>query len=369
MKKLTVLLAFVMLFCSSCTVVPHLAEYEGEGPLPSYMTLLYPGTTSGEYAVLLRSYDKTSSVIALADEIGGEMTNIYTCPDTAAVYEIYAKDGTAAFFEVTAYANGSYGYELNVLETANGEVVHHDNVYSKTVTREGDVQTRFVAVFDGCVYYLTSSVSLERCRIMKYDTKTRALTEYISFPMTENDVTFGHSCTFIKESNGYLICSYIDGANQFIRTYNLRTGNLITEKPLPDNVGVVYCADHDPDTGVYAVYYGALGKNGELETEYLAYSTESDSALHTVYEVAGDVYVCRESVAVCNNLIYFNLECVSEKKPYDGFVGVLYNLTDGKTISFTASCQTWIDGSAVYNLSFAKRQGYDKMILKKTVIE
>lgn len=366
MKKILILCVVLSLLLSSCTVTEPLAIYTG-GDVPSDFTPLYPGTSGTEYAVLLRKYDSFISSIAVTEYLGAPLETVYTASDTSAIYEIYAKDGIIAFYELTSYEDGTVGYELNVLEYGSRETVHHDNVYQKTVTREGDVQTRFLAIHDGAVYYLTASLLLERSRIMRYDVETKELTEYISFPMTENELTYGHPCTFIRETNGYLVCGYAEGDTQYIRTYNLRSGALHAEKRLPDYADIVYFADHDPDTGIYALYYGT--KSGDSVKEYIAFTTSADTELHNIFEAGDNIYIVSERVSLCNNVIYFNTDELSGDDPYKAYNGLMYNITDGSAVSFSGSCRIRIDGYSVYNITFDKRKGFEKVYLREAEIQ
>lgn len=371
MKKITVvlLLASLLLSLCSCSDKSLVAEYTDEYDLPTYMTRLYPQDgTDTKFAVLLRAYDKAAAKLAVTDTLTGDFNVVYTLDEGTTTYELYAGEGIIAFYQLIAYTDSSINYALKVVDTTTEPATVY-SPYSKTVSSSGDTQTRFLCVWNGCVYYLTASPLLNACRIMKFELKTQALSEFQEFPLTVNTLTGGHSCTFININNGYLICGFTDGYAQSLRVYNLRSGSLVKEKSLPDTVGVVYNADYDVSTGLYALYYCETNSSHEALEEKIAYTTDGADSLAVIFTANENVYISRETVKLLNNVIYYNIQDGTNENAYGAFTGALYNIVDGKTTLFSGSLQLFFEGSTLYSLNFDKKLGFDKMRLTKTDIK
>ena len=162
-KRLCAALAALMIFVfASCARTDIVKAYTDKDKMPSYITRLDPKSDGDTYAVLLRKFDESKSSVAVCSGISGESNIIYDLPDGKLTYELTAYDGLIAFYELSMYSDGSVNYALKVIDTKDNNKVH--SPYSKTMSEEGDVQTRFIAVFDGAVYYLTKSNLLGRCR-------------------------------------------------------------------------------------------------------------------------------------------------------------------------------------------------------------
>ncbi len=358
-------LALLLLLCGCSAPANIIAEYSSPDALPSCYTRLYPEKSGDErYAVLLRKFDETDTKIAVCDGIGGELKEVYSLPEGTFSYELYAGGGLIAFYQLISYTDGSVDYDLKAIDTENGNRVH--SVFRKTVSDISETQTRFIAVFGGCVYYLTSAAKLGRCRIMKYDAKTEELSEFQSFAYTSETATGGVSCTFLSCGNGYLTCGVTDAVKYFIKTYNLRTGELSAEKILRD-VSAVFYAGYDDMTGIYAIYYAKRG-DGSKGDERVGIATASSDGITDVFTDLTAAYICRDTVAVYNNLVVFNVEAADKDDPYGSFYGVMLNMTDRSNVAFKGSFQLFIKDNEIYSLSFDKKSGYGKVSLSKTEI-
>ena len=367
MKKLLCAVFAVLILLAGCSQNKNvIAEYESPDRLPSCYARLYPEKSGdGRYAVLLRKFDGIETHIAVSDGLDGEPQTVYSLPDGTFAYELAAGGGLIAFYQLTSYTDGSVNYALKIIDTENGNKVH--SPYSKTVSDAKETQTRFLTVFGGAVYYLTASVKLGRCRIMKYDTKTEELSEFLSFDFTDNEITNGHSCTFISGREGYLTCGVVSGSVYTLKTYNMRTGSLIAEKQAPGNVGMIFYADYDRMTGIYALYYAQKG-DGSKGDERVGVMTASSEYVTDVFTNLDNAYICRDAVTVYNNLICFNVEAAEKTDGYESFYGVLVNITDGSDTAFRGSLQLLIEDNDIYSLSFAKNKGYEKVTVSRTEI-
>ena len=224
-KYVCITLAALTLLLCSCQAGAF-RTFDEPGYIPTHMTALYPeDPENGSVAVLLRRYDESSSSVAVAPSTGAEMTKIYDLTAGTLTYELTAGDGIIAFFELTTYSDGSVNYALKVLDTEKENELHIP--YKKTVSEDDEMQTRFIVIYGRCVYYLTKSNLLGRCRVMRYSVDEKELEEYLSFDFTENELTGGSSCTCISEKDGYLTCACADGNRMILRTYDLRTDGLI----------------------------------------------------------------------------------------------------------------------------------------------
>ena len=329
------------------------AVYEEPGRIATHICSLGPSTYC---ALLFRRYDESSSVIAKGYSPDMEIETVYTLPEGSLTYELTAGGFIIAFYELTTYSDGSVNYALKVIDEDNK--VH--SPYSKTVSEDNEIQTRFLAVYDDCVYYLTKSNLLGRCRVMKYSVKDKELTEYLGFEFTENELTNGSSCTFISEKNGYLTCGVVDGGKTTLKTYDLRTGGLVREKPLPFGAALVYMADHDYEAGTYAIYY--LSAQGDERIASFAYT---DNDMTDITTLGTDTYVSREEVRIHGDTVYYELQDTSKEKPYDQFTGVILNTATGEKEEYPGCMTIYIKADTTYGLFFDKNRGYEKMILKK----
>ena len=361
MKKLLCIILSLLTFalCACQADKNTVRTYDQPGRIPTYMSRLYPNTEGDErYAYLLRRYDESASAVAISDTQNGEMTTVYTLQSGNLTYEFTAGYGIIAFYELTTYTDGSVSYALKIIDTKNNNKVH--SPYKKTVSEDAEIQTRFLCVFEDSVYYLTKSNLLGRCRVMKYSVSTAELTEYLSFDFTENEMTNGSSCTFISEHSGYLTCGAVDGNKTTLKTYDLTTGELVREKPLPYGAALVYMADHDYNTGMYAMYY--ISAQGDERVATFAYS---DDDLTDVAKLDENSYVTREETRIVNDTVYFELQDTSKESPYDQFKGVTVNAVTGESKEYPGCLQLFTQGGDTYGLCFDKKQTYEKMILKK----
>ena len=365
MKKLFCILlaSLLMTLCACQSGADTVAAYNEPGKIPTHICRLYRSSADDtRIAVLLRRYDESASVVAVSDGPGGDMTAVYSLPEGVMTYELTANDGLIAFYELTTYSDGSVNYALKVIDTNNNNTVH--SPYKKTVSDEGDLQTRFIAVFDGSVYYLTKSNLLGRCRVMKYSVKDKELTEYLGFELTENEMSGGSSCTFISENHGYLTLGAADGNRTTLQTYDLHTNELVREKPLPYNAALVYMADHDYNTGMYAMYY--LSAQGDERVAVFAYS---DGDIRDIMKLDDESYVRGEEVRIINDTVCFETQNINKtiKTPYEQFNGLIMNTVnaDAEKKSCSGCLQIFTVNGEYYGLCFDEKQGYEKMILKK----
>ena len=365
MKKLIcILLASLMLTLCACQTGKNIIfTYDEQGKIPTYICRLYPEDREDtRLALLLRRYDESASAVAVASAPDGEMTEVYSLPAGSLTYEMTAGGGIIAFFELTTYSDGSVNYALKVVDTNNSNAVH--TPYKKTVSEDNEIQTRFITVFDGCVYYLTKSNLLGRCRVMKYCVETKELTEYKSFDFTDNELTGGSSCTFISENSGYLTCGVVDGNRTTLKTYDLTTNELVREKPLPYSAALVYMADHDYSTGMYAMYY--LSAQGDERVAVFAYSEDN---VRDIMKLDDDTYVTREEVRIINDELYFETQRTDESSdtPYTQFEGYIINAvsSDAEKKNYPGCLQLFTLSGEFCGLCFDKKQAYEKMILVK----
>lgn len=367
MKRLMCAALAVLLILTGCASNKNvIAEYVSPDKLPSCCARLYPEKSGDDrYAAVLRQYDGVETHIAVSDGLGGQMRTVYSLPEGTFAYELSAGGGLIAFYQLISYTDGSVNYALKVIDTENGNKVH--SPYSKTVSDVSEMQTRFIVVFGGAVYYLTASAKLGRCRVMKYDTETEELSEYLSFDFIDSKITNGHSCTFISGRDGYLTCGVVSGGVYTIKTYNLRTGSLFAEKQMPENVGMIFYADYDRMTGVYALYY-AEKADGSQGDERVGITTASAESVTDVFSDLDGAYICRDVVTVYNNLVCFNVEAADKTDGYGSFYGVLVNIADGSNVAFKGSLQLLIRDNDLFSLSFVKNKGYEKVTVNRTEI-
>ena len=361
MKKfLCILLASLALTLCACRKAENtVRSYDEPGRIPTHITRLYPEKDDDEkYAVLLRRYDETLSAVAVSDGVGGELNTVYTLPEGVITYELTAGGGLIAFFELTTYGDGGINYALKVIDTNDNNKVH--SPYKKTVADENDIQTRFIAVYGGCVYYLTKSNLLGRCRVMKYSTADNELTEYVSYDFTENQKTGGSSCTCISERGGYLTCAAVDGKRTTLKTYDLKNGCLVREKALPYNVELVYMAEHDYDAGTYAIYY--LSAQGDERVAAFSYT---DGDVRDLMKFDENTYVNREEVRIYADSVYFEIQDSSKETEYGQFTGVIIDAGSKEIKKYEGCVSMFVQNGAVFGLCFDKNEGIKKMNLKK----
>ena len=360
MKKITVfvLAALLTLLCSCGGGRDVIRTYSEESGVPAHMVRLDPNDPEDtQTAVLLCRYDGTAAKIAVASDPSADPVTVYEATENTLTYEIAAGDGLIAFYELTVYTDGSVGYALKVIDTANGNKVH--TPFKKTVDGQTGRQTRFICVYGGCVYYLTESALLGRCRVMRYKASDGSLDEYLSFPLTGNEASGGSSCTFISEKSGYLSCGTIDGSRCTIKTYDLSTGELFLEKDLPYAVVMVYAAEYDPMTGMYALYYLSAQND-----ERIGLMTFSDERITDVLTLGENVYLNREEITLYNDLLIFSTQDQSKSDdPYRAFTAHVVNVADAAEKLYEGCFEILSSGGSVYTLSFDKKAGYSKILL------
>ena len=349
-----------MIFCSCGVRNDIIKTYDDPYFMPSHMTRLYPEKAEDKtLAVLLRKYDEAASAIAVCTEPEAEPAVIYRLPDGKITYEISAGDGIIAFYELTTYTDGSVNYALKVIDTKS-ETLDVRTPYNKSVSDENDVQTRFICVYGGCVYYITKSNLLGRCRVMKYSLKDDGLTEYIGVPFTENEITGGASVTSISVKNGYLTIAVVSGNKTTLKTYNLTTDELVREKELPYGVAMVYMADHDYNTGMYAIYY--YSAQSDERVGIFAYS---DSSVEDVFTLTESEYVNHEDVKIEYGAVGFVIQDTEKTAPHDQFYALSKTVSEGELKKTPGVFGTVRTGDDTYGLEFDTKKGYDAVHLIK----
>lgn len=350
-------LLFVLL-CSCGGDKSVIKKFDEESGLPAHITRLYPEKSGDtKVAVLLRRYDDTASAVATADAPDGELKTVYELPAGSFTYEIAAGGGVIAFYELTAYTDGSVKYALKVIDTENGNKVH--SPFKKTVSQDGGVQTRFIAVCGGAVFYLTRAELLERCRVMKYDVSTGELTEFLAFPFTDNELTGGSSCTFISEKRGYLTCGVVDGKKTTLKTYDAASGALVKEKPLPYGAAMVCMADFDYDTGMYAMYY--LSAQNDERVAVFAFSDEEPTDILSLDE---GTYIDHDEVRIVNDRIYFELQDTGKTGNSELFKGVCANALNGEAEYYDGVYDMLLTDGGLYTLEFDNETDYTGITMK-----
>ena len=354
---IVLLSALFPLFCGCRGNSDIIKTFTEDGGIPTHIVPLYPEIpTDTRVAALLCRYDGTAARIATAPSPAGDMTVVYENTNGTLTYEIAAGGGIVAFFELTMFTDGSAGYALKVVETENGTV---HSPFKKTVSADTVKQTRFLYVYGGSVYYLTESASLGRCRIMKYDVWENKLEEFAAFPFTDNAATGGSSCTFISGRGGHLTCGAVDGSRTTLITYVLDTAEIYREKPLPYAAALVYYADLDPMTGLYALYY--LSAQGDERIGTITLSEESISDVVTLDENA---YVNREEVRISGDRLVWSVQDTTKQDdPYRSFRSFSAGVTGGAKNEIDGCFEILDAGGASYKLCFDKKSGYGKIHL------
>ena len=349
-----------MILCSCGIRNDIIKTYDDPYFMPSHMTLLYPEKPDDSFvAVLLRKYDESASAVAVGSEPDGDFNVVYRLPDGKLTYELSAGDGIVAFYELTAYSDGSVNYALKVIDTKS-DAVNVITPYSKTVSGENDVQTRFICVYGGCVYYITKSNLLGRCRVMKYSVKDEQLTEYLGVDFTENEITGGASVTSISVKNGYLTVAVISGNRTTLKTYNLTTDELVREKELPYSVSMVYMAYHDYNTGLYAIYYFSAQSDERVGT--FAYS---DGAVDDILTLSNDEFINHEEVSVERGEVCFTVQDTAKTAPHEQFYSVKKSVTDKEIQKYQGVFDTLYTENDAFGLEFDNKKGYDAVHLIK----
>lgn len=347
-----------MIFCSCGVRNDIIKTYDDPYFMPSHMTRLYPEKAKDKtLAVLLRKYDEAASAIAVCTEPEAEPAVIYRLPDGKITYEISAGDGIIAFYELATYTDGSVNYALKVIDTKS-ETLDVRTPYNKSVSDENDVQTRFICVYGGCVYYITKSNLLGRCRVMKYSLKDDGLTEYIGVPFTENEITGGASVTSISVKNGYLTIAVVSGSRTTLKTYDLNTDELVREKELPYSAALVYMADYDYNTGLYAVYY--LSAQSDERVGVFAYS---DAEITDVITLSDDEYLNHEQVRIYGNTVSFVVQDTSKTAPREQFCCMNMPVTGGEITKLQGVSDTVYVTGHMWGLEFDAKKGYDAVHL------
>ncbi len=350
---LTFTLIVSLFSCERSTVS---AEYTEEGKKPSYMAKLYSDPRNTEYAFVIREMGQMQSSIAIGN-IGGELKTFYTAPSDCCIYEIYTGNGIVAFYELYPDSSGSVRYELKIVDTENEKIYAP---YSKLLSKENDVQPRFLTVYNDCIYYLTVSLLLESCRVMKFRLSTEELTEFVSYPMTDNEFTYGHSSTFINHRGDDLFVSRVDKTTQYIDVYSLSSGEKSSEIKLPNEIGIVYNCDYDPKNGVCAIYYNQLS-NGTLAGDAVGILYRGETKIKRIFTAGAGTYLDRDALRIENNILLFNLSKDAETVEYGNYDGVLYNMANDKITRFEGSVNTWYDNGSIYNLTLDKKLNGGKM--------
>ena len=330
----------MIIIFASCSGANIVKTYTDAEKLPSNMTLLDPRAQDDIYAVLLRKFDESKTSVALCDGVDGEFDIIYELPAGTITYELTAAEGLIAFYELSMYSDGSVNYALKVIDTKNENKVH--NPYSKTISEDGDLQTRFLCIYNGAVYYLTKSNLLGRCRVMKYDVNTNDLTEYLSYDFTENVLTDNSSCTSISERAGYLTCAVVSGSRTTLKTYDLNTNELVREKELPYGAALVYMAQSDERVGVFAY---------------------SDNEITDLITLNDDQYLNHEQVRIYQNDVSFVVQDTSKTVPRDQFCYMCAPVTGGELIKLQGVFDTVYITSYMWGLEFDNKKGYDAVHL------
>lgn len=347
-----------MIFCSCGVRNDIIKTYDNPYFMPSHMTRLYPEKAEDKtLAVLLRKYDEAASAIAVCTEPEAEPAVIYRLPDGKITYEISAGDGIIAFYELTTYTDGSVNYALKVIDTKS-ETLDVRTPYNKSVSDENDVQTRFICVYGGCVYYITKSNLLGRCRVMKYSLNDDGLTEYIGVPFTENEITGGASVTSISVKNGYLTIAVVSGNKTTLKTYNLTTDELVREKELPYGTAIVYMADHDYNTGLYAIYYYSAQR--EERVGVFAYS---DDTVEDVFSLNDDEYLNHEEVRIDGGNVVFTVQDTSKTVPHEQFYHMERPVSGGEFTKYQGVFDTVRVVGDMWGLEFDSKKGYDAVNL------
>ncbi len=361
-KRICILLLLLLLLCS-CGKTGGLLSFDESDGVVTDAAALYPHVTGDtRTAYLLRRADDDRSFIATAPDPCAQYETVYTSAPGTIIYEISADRGVIAFYELKLYSDGGVSYTLKTVDTENGNRV--SAAYSKTVSENTGMQTRFLYVLDGYVYYLTESLLLERDRVMKYSVSDGTLEEYLSFPLTENKVTSGSSCTFISGHGGYLTCGTLDGSRCVIRTYDTATGSLTAERTLPFSVAVVYNCEYDNMTGLYSLYY--MDAQGD---EHVGFTTSSDDAAITkCFTFDENSFVDREEVRLYGDAVVFTVQDQSvQDDPARAFTTyAIYG--DGEEKKLSGTHKVFSCGGRYYALSFGKKTGYSRVYLDETVI-
>jgi len=347
-----------MVFCSCGVRNDIIKTYDDPYFMPSHMTRLYPEKAEDKtLAMLLRKYDEAASAIAICTEPEAEPAVIYRLPDGKITYEISAGDGIIAFYELTTYTDGSVNYALKVMDTKS-ETLDVRTPYNKSVSDENDVQTRFICVYGGCVYYITKSNLLGRCRVMKYSVKDDELTEYSGVPLIENEITGGASITSISARGGYLTCAVVSGNRTTLKTYDLNTDELVREKELPYSAALVYMADHDYNTGLYAMYY--FSAQSDERVGVFAYSDNEITDLITLND---DQYLNHEQVRIYQNDVSFVVQDTSKTVPREQFCYMCAPVTGGELTKLQGVFDTVYITGYMWGLEFDSKKGYDAVDL------
>lgn len=356
-KSLCFILAAAVIFIfASCSGANTVKTYTDAEKLPSNMTLLDPRAQDDIYAVLLRKFDESKTSVALCDGVDGEFDIIYDLPAGTITYELTAAEGLIAFYELSMYSDGSVNYALKVIDTKNENKVH--SPYSKTISEDGDLQTRFLCIYNGSVYYLTKSNLLGRCRVMKYDVKTKELTEYLSFDFTENVLTDNSSCTSISERAGYLTCAVVSGSRTTLKTYDLNTNELVREKELPYGAALVYMAEHDYNTGLYAMYY--FSAQSDERVGCFAYS---DAEITDILTLSDDEYLNHEQVRLYGDTVSFVVQDTSKTAPHEQFYYMQKPVAGGEFTKLQGVFDTVQNTGHTWGLEFDNKKGYDAIHL------
>ncbi len=358
---LACLLTLGLISCSD--KAKKVAVYSGDDGIVSHMVPLYE--QGDEYALLYRKYGSYDSRVAVGT-LDGDKKTLYETGEESCIYELYAKDGLIAFYDMTPEGEIDVYYRLKVIDAKSGEVY---SPYSKLICEDGDVQPRFLAIVGRDVYYVTSSLAMSMSRVMKYTVGDERPVEFISTKMTENDFTYGHSHTFVRACGGNIVVSRVDGYDQYIDVYDAATGKKKLEKALDDNVAIVYNCDYDEKSGVFALYYGET-VNGQFGNEAVGFTTVGETAIKKISTLNANSFLEREDIRLYNNLILLSMGDSSlSDTPYESYHGVAYNIVDAGMTSISGALQVWIKDDELYDLSFDKKEGADKLTVTKRKIE
>ena len=193
---------------------------------------------------------------------------------------------------------------------------------------------------------------------MKYSVKDDELTEYSGVPLIENEITGGASITSISERGGYLTCAVVSGNRTTLKTYDLNTDELVREKELPYSAALVYMADHDYNTGLYAMYY--FSAQSDERVGVFAYSDNEITDLITLND---DQYLNHEQVRIYQNDVSFVVQDTSKTVPREQFCYMCAPVTGGELTKLQGVFDTVYITGYMWGLEFDNKKGYDAVHL------
>lgn len=357
MKKLLCVLLSVVLLCSCGETLGDAEEIfsssDGE-------TLSYAVFYDGESLATLNVKDEKYYIKTRSEN--GEEKTVYTLADGNYAYELYAGDGTIAFFERSLYTNRDERCTLKVINTKTNDVY---TPFSKVIVYDNyDVQSRFIEIDGNDVYYITSSLTLGETRIMKYTQGEDEPVEFTTLSLTKNDLSFGHSITSFGIDNGKLICACLDGYSNVLQIFDLKSGVCEKKKLLPSNVGVVYSVSYCQENDTAAMYYSEVDKEGKVSAEHIGTVTGKDENITVLYTLEENEKVNRETVHFDGEYVCFNISD-SDDISYKNFKGIIINSKNQKSVSLDGCMLSFTKNGTLYNISIdkndEKRATFNKM--------